>query len=279
MFNPKVSIVIPVYNGSNYLWEAIDSALAQTYQNIEVLVVNDWSTDNWETEKIAKSYWEKIIYFYKKNGGVSTALNMGIKNMRWDYFSWLSHDDVYYPNKIEEQVKELHKLPRDKHYLMYSDFDEVDKNWKVLKHVCLGKQSKNKIFNVFIRGMVHGCTTLIHKSVFEDVWYFNNKLLTVQDTDMWLRIIAKYDMYHIPHILIQSRHHTQQDSNTKKDLHTLEKKNLENDIFDNLRKKYFRKYSYIYFLVQKIILLILLKLSKNSIIKNIYQFVKKILKF
>ena len=88
LFNPKVSIVIPVYNGSNYLREAIDSALAQTYKNIEVIVINDGSNDRGKTDKICKSYGNKIRYFKKENGGVSSALNMGIEKMEGEYFSW-----------------------------------------------------------------------------------------------------------------------------------------------------------------------------------------------
>jgi glycosyltransferase involved in cell wall biosynthesis len=78
-FRPKVSIIIPVYNGENYLHEAIDSALAQTYKNIEILVINDGSTDN--TEKIALAYKDNINYFFKSNGGQSSALNFGIDKM------------------------------------------------------------------------------------------------------------------------------------------------------------------------------------------------------
>ena len=90
--------------------EAIDSAIAQTYQNIEIIVVNDGSNDNGKTREIALSYGDKIRYFEKENGGVSTALNLGIKEMKGEYFSWLSHDDVYYPNKVERQVRELEAL-------------------------------------------------------------------------------------------------------------------------------------------------------------------------
>lgn len=68
-FSPKVSIVIPVYNGANFLARAIKSALSQTYRNIEVLVINDGSRDRGATEAIAKSFGKKIRYFYKKNGG------------------------------------------------------------------------------------------------------------------------------------------------------------------------------------------------------------------
>src|SRR5690554_1481040 len=71
----KVSIVIPVYNGANYLHEAINCALAQTYLNVEVVVVNDGSSDDGETERIALSYGDRIRYFTKENGGVATALN------------------------------------------------------------------------------------------------------------------------------------------------------------------------------------------------------------
>ena len=72
---PKVSIVIPVYNGANYMREAIDSALNQTYKNIEVIVINDGSIDNGETDRIARSYGDRIVYVKKENGGVSSALN------------------------------------------------------------------------------------------------------------------------------------------------------------------------------------------------------------
>ena len=102
---PLVSVVIPAYNASDYLAEAIDSALAQTYKNIEIIVVNDGSGDNGATEQVAVSYGDKIRYFYKKNGGCASALNYGINVMRGDYFSWLSHDDLYLPAKVENLLK------------------------------------------------------------------------------------------------------------------------------------------------------------------------------
>ena len=110
MYRPKISIVIPAYNASNYLAEAIDSALAQTYPNVEIIVVNDGSDDNGSTEQIALSYGDKIRYFSKENGGSSSALNMGIANMTGEWFSWLSHDDLYLPNKLERQIKYLNSL-------------------------------------------------------------------------------------------------------------------------------------------------------------------------
>ena len=78
MYEPKISIVIPAYKAANYLAEAIDSALAQTYSNVEIIVVNDGSPDDGATAAVAKSYGDKIRYFEKENGGSSSALNRGI---------------------------------------------------------------------------------------------------------------------------------------------------------------------------------------------------------
>ena len=119
--DPLVSIVIPVYNGSNYMREAIDSALAQTYSNIEIIVVNDGSNDGGATRDIALSYGDKIRYFEKENGGVSTALNLAIKNMRGQYFSWLSHDDVYLPEKVQTEIDALRKAG-DMSRVVYSNW-------------------------------------------------------------------------------------------------------------------------------------------------------------
>ena len=80
--SPLVSIIIPVYNGSNYLKQAIDSALKQSYSNTEIIVVNDGSTDGGLTEGIAKSYGERIRYYLTKNGGTGAAINYGISQSR-----------------------------------------------------------------------------------------------------------------------------------------------------------------------------------------------------
>jgi glycosyltransferase involved in cell wall biosynthesis len=101
---PLVSIVIPLYNGANFLSEAINCALNQTYSNIEVIVINDGSKDDGAGREVALSFGDKIRYFEQENGGVSAALNHGISKMNGEYFSWLSHDDLYTNDHIEKQV-------------------------------------------------------------------------------------------------------------------------------------------------------------------------------
>lgn len=209
-FEPRISIVIPVYNGANYLREALDSALRQTYRNVEVLVVNDGSTDRDETEKIAKSYGSRIRYFYKENGGVASALNFGIKEMTGEYFSWLSHDDVYYPRKLDRQVEFLRKL-EEKNVVLYGNFEVVDGESKHVALHHLAEKVAEKPQRAILSASIHGCSTLVPKSAFEHVGLFNERLRTVQDNEMWVRVhLAGIHFVHIPEILIKSRVHPEQ---------------------------------------------------------------------
>lgn len=213
--NPKVSIIIPVYNGEKYVSLAIDSALRQTYTNLEVIVVNDGSKDN--TDKICKSYGNKIKYIKKENGGVSSALNEGIKNMSGDYFSWLSHDDLYYPEKVEIEInylKENNLLYTNT--IVYSNYSLVD---------AVGTHLGDRIFDsrslnidsayAILKGGINGLTLLIPKKAFFDVSLFDEKLRCVQDYQLWFTFYKYgYNFVHIPNVLTVTRIHKESDTNT-----------------------------------------------------------------
>ncbi|MFD0673620.1 glycosyltransferase [Cohnella sp. GCM10027633] len=214
---PLVSIVIPVYNGSNYLREAINSALAQTYENIEVLVVNDGSRDDGATENIARSYGDRIRYLYKENGGVATALNLGIQLMQGEYFSWLSHDDIYVPNKIEMAIAALLR-DGDVTRLVFSEYELLNVDSGVSSPVRLGatyseQQLTNGVFPV-IQHLIHGCDVLVHRSHFTRVGIFNEELRTTQDYDLWFRMFRFQKALFIPEPLVISRLHPEQGSKT-----------------------------------------------------------------
>jgi glycosyltransferase involved in cell wall biosynthesis len=219
-FNPLVSIVIPVYNGSNYMRQAIDSALNQTYKNIEILVINDGSKD--ATEQIALSYGSKIRYFNKENGGVASALNLGIKEMKGEYFSWLSHDDIYYPNKVERQIQELRGL-EDRESIVYTDYELVDAN---LNHLYFLKMSADHELRKLHEGLyavvyatLHGCSMLISKSTFTKVGLFDENLRNTQDYDLWFKIFKEgYQLKYVGEVLIKSRSHEEQDSKKSKNV-------------------------------------------------------------
>lgn len=211
--NPKVSIIIPVYKGKDYMREAIDSALNQTYKNIEIIVVNDGSDDGNATRNIALSYGDKIRYFEKENGGVSTALNLAIKNMKGDYFSWLSHDDRYYKNKISEQIEYLKQY--DDETILYSDYDLMDENSNVFaRSIKDHEELVNKPEYALLRGAINGITLLIPKKAFSDCGVFREDLRCTQDYELWQRMMKKYKFVHEPGVLATTRLHSNQTGNT-----------------------------------------------------------------
>jgi len=211
-FSPLVSIIIPVYNGSNYVAEAIDSALAQTYKNIEIIVVNDGSTDN--TEEIAKSYGSKIRYFKKENGGVSTALNLGIKEMKGDYFSWLSHDDLYYPNKIEEDIFFL-KRNANKNIITFTNFDIINEKSEIIHSNVWDNWFNSHMWEyALLRGYLNGNTMLIPTEAFDKYGLFNESLRAIQDYEMFFRLMFYYRYVHLPVKTSALRQHSKRVTNT-----------------------------------------------------------------
>jgi glycosyltransferase involved in cell wall biosynthesis len=212
---PLVSIIIPVYNGSNYLREAIDSALAQTYPRTEILVINDGSSDGGATEEIALSYGDRIRYLKKENGGVSTALNLGIREMRGEYFSWLSHDDLYAPEKVAAEIELLLKYPEETDLIALSADRQIDGKGEMLG----AKRSfpfaegeitvaEEALASLLQRTVFHGCALLIPRTVFDRLGGFDETMRYSQDLLMWLRIfLAGYRLVYTDEPLVYGRVH------------------------------------------------------------------------
>ena len=240
--SPKVSIVIPVYNGSNYLREAIDSALVQTYQNIEIIVVNDGSTDDGATDKIAKSYGDKIRYFTKDNGGVATALNMGIKEMTGEFFSWLSHDDLYEPHKIEFEIRAIQNI--EESVVVYSDYFLIDENSNKFE-VCNLPHVPPGGMRCFLAEstILHGCTLLIPRESLLMSGGFSTTLRTTQDQELWFRLASHYLFIHVSVPLVSVRSHTMQGSVILRDVAVKEQEHLYLSIISNLSETEINTYS------------------------------------
>jgi glycosyltransferase involved in cell wall biosynthesis len=230
MYQPKISIVIPAYNASNYLAEAIDSALDQTYPNVEIIVVNDGSKDDGATERIALSYGDKIRYFSKENGGSSSALNIGIANMTGEWFSWLSHDDLYLPNKLEKQISYINSLQIESSdlskHIFFAPSNKVDAAGKLIKKYnlkqaeFLSEKIRNFPHNGFLIAeptahLFHGCSCLVHRSALAQVGCFNEDLRLLNDVDLWFRFYKEgYHVHFIPEVLVLARIHKAQVSNS-----------------------------------------------------------------
>jgi glycosyltransferase involved in cell wall biosynthesis len=210
-FNPKVSIIMPVYNAARYLREAIDSALAQTYENTEIVVVNDGSSDDGATARIARGFGERIRYFEKSNGGVATALNRGVEEMTGDYFSWLSHDDLYATDKVAIQVTALWHYPDPRKVILYGDYAVFTQNPREATPMAL-PHVEPEDFRRFIttENVLHGCTLLVPRLAFEEHGGFDPGLHTTQDYDLWFRMASTMRFVHQPVILVKARSHAEQ---------------------------------------------------------------------
>lgn len=208
----RVSIIIPVFNGADYLREAIDSALAQDYADYEVIVVNDGSADEGASERIARAYGERIRYFSKPNGGVASALNLAIEHMSGNYFSWLSHDDLYMPDKLSRQVECIRRLGRSD-VVIYSDYAVFSNEPEQAAPVRLPSvPSRDFRFWITVENRLHGCTLLIPRAAFAAVGTFDPALRTTQDYDLWFRMAQRFDFIHLPQVLVRARSHAEQGS-------------------------------------------------------------------
>lgn len=210
MDKPLVSAIIPVYNGSNYINDAINSVLKQTYSNIEIIVIDDGSTDN--TWEIIKTYGDKIKGIHKDNGGVSSALNVGIKNMAGTWFAWLSHDDCWHPEKIEKQIEYVLNNPEC--YVCYTGTNSIDEKGDIIEYSGtngLWYSSGDNIRRlVKQKNYISGITPIVHRSCFQKVGVFNENYRYGQDLDMWIRLMCHYQFDLIPEQLASGRIHSMQ---------------------------------------------------------------------
>ena len=232
-YEPKVSIIMPVYNGEKYVKQALACALNQTYKNIEIIAVNDGSRDN--TDEILSLYSEKITYIKKENGGVSSALNAGIKAMTGDYFAWLSHDDLIDEDHIEKLVRFLRHHKGEK-VIPFSAFKIIDENSDLLFEATINaktlmfdyKTSVLEKYSPLLFGEINGGSVLIPKEAFEKHGLFNENERITQERDMWHRLIDEYRFICVPYDTASIRIHSAQVSNTNSKV-TAEsnKKNLQ----------------------------------------------------
>ena len=227
--NPLVSVIIPVYNGTNYLREAIDSVLAQTYTNYEIIVVDDGSTDG--TWEIVKSYGGRVRGIRKENGGVASALNCGIRVAQGSYIAWLSHDDIFLPEKLERQVRFLQEFKQFK--ACYTDYYITNATGRILSEIKTPWYPREQAIRALFGDMyISGSTMLIEHACFDQVGFFSDSLRYTQDAEMWLRIIRQFDIGHLPEKLMKQRTHPGQGSVGLKPAHREEIKNLYQWIFN-----------------------------------------------
>ena len=203
--NPTVSVIIPTYNRAHLISRAIKSVLNQTYQDFEVIVVDDGSTDN--TEEVIKEFQkkdERIKYVrHEKNKGGSAARNTGIKAARGAYIAFLDSDDEWLPEKLKKQMK-FFKNASPEGGVVYTGF--------IYKDELGGGTSKQHIPKkrgwIFEDILAENCvgttsTVIIKRKCFEKAGLFDENLPSCQDWDMWLKLARHYKFHFIPQVLVK----------------------------------------------------------------------------
>lgn len=184
--NPLVSIIIPAYNVERYIKDAVDSAIGQTYKNIEIIVVDDGSTDG--TKKELESYIKnnKIIYLYQKNKGLSGARNAGINQARGEYIALLDADDMFRLTKIEKQIFFLNNNPDCDFCYTDVEFFRDGNPGKILKSYY--KYHSGKVLKyLFISSFINPSTLFFRKDAVYKFGTFNESFKRAEDLEYYIR--------------------------------------------------------------------------------------------
>ncbi|MFF2446617.1 glycosyltransferase family 2 protein [Neobacillus sp. NPDC058068] len=222
-----VSMVMAVHNGERFLKEALDHALAQTYPHLEIIIVNDGSTDSTPLILDELNDPRARVIHLEKNQGAAHALNVGINNAQGDWIAIQDADDNSYPARIEEQVNYLQQHPSlvgvgTLIHCISGDVDVPDEAYEGVKNF-----KNSNITRRQIRKMIYwGCplthsSVMFSKRVFREVGGYEPKFKIAYDYDLWLKLLEKGDMEVVPKILLDYRIHQSSLSN-KNEVRTID---------------------------------------------------------
>lgn len=201
---PLVSILTPCYNSKEFIAETIESVLAQTYTNFEMIIVDDGPKE--PVKDIVESFRSsKIHYYYTENGGPAKARNYAARRSSGDYVAFLDHDDLWVPQKLEQQ---LEALERDKSVWICSGCQRVNfYTNKILETHQKPDFHKNVFFDILIDNDLCFSSVMIKKSVFFDVGLFDDSIIFMDDRDLYFRIAKIYPLTNLSAIHIINKVH------------------------------------------------------------------------
>ena len=202
-----VSIIMPVFNGQEYISKSIESVLAQSYENWELIIVNDGSTDL--TEEIVYNFQNltnKIKYFHKVNEGQVKATNFGILKSNGDYVAFLDSDDLWESDKL---IKQVNFITNSKNIVfLYSKYNSIDENGNLL-FTNNSYDSLNHYKDLLKRCFIGRLTVIVKKSILVELNLFDEFLHSTDDWDMWIRISKKFKLSFLDEVVASYRIHPQ----------------------------------------------------------------------
>ncbi len=195
MRSPSVSVIIATYNSGAYLKGAIDSVLCQSVSDLELIVVDDGSTDG--TRAVVEQIQDdRMSYLWQPNAGQTSAKNRGIRQARGEFIGFCDGDDYWYPNKLEVQLPLFHKSQATG--VVYSAVDTIDSDGNLLYQLPVNFFRGDVLEHLFLSNFVPFGTALIRRKCIEELGAFDDSLSMGIDWDLWLRISAKYEFDYFP---------------------------------------------------------------------------------
>jgi glycosyltransferase involved in cell wall biosynthesis len=211
-----VSVIIPTRNRLESLCSAIESVLAQTFKDLEIIVVDDGSKQSIKSF-LRDRFSNNLSYFYKKNGGPNSARNLGIKKSSGKFAAFLDDDDLWYPEKIERQLK---KFSENSDLGMVYCSAEISNmsNFMISKATYRGNIFERLLEKNHITGS--SSSVLVKREVFDKVGCFDESLRYSEDYEMWLRIASEYEIDYVDDCLVRIQGH---DDNASNNISAIEK--------------------------------------------------------
>ena len=207
MTDPLVSVIIPTYNRAGFVSQTLQSVLDQTYERMEIVVVDDGSIDN--TREVLREYQDKIKYIYQERSERSKARNEGFRHSQGDYIAFLDSDDVWLPTKIQKQVQILNEKPDVG--LVYVGVQFIDTEGNPYdEDVSWDKPTREELYeDLMTHNIVTGTTSsaMIRRTCLEKVGLFDESMNTCEDLDLYRRIARYYGFHKIDLPLVKFRIH------------------------------------------------------------------------
>lgn len=228
--NGLVSAIIPTYNSGHHIVECVESVLSQTYPHIEIIVVDDGSTDGTQAILFPYVSQQKIRYLRQPNQGPAAARNLAIRNSNGDFIAFVDADDVWLPEKLERQLAIFRN--RDNVGLVYSDGKSIGEKWEMLTKTSrrMREYEKRKA-ELYLRGQVYKgllnsnfiltSSVVVRRNVLEKTGLFLEKMYARrfsygEDFELWLRIARVSEIDFVPQELVERRLHVNQLTHDKR---------------------------------------------------------------
>lgn len=208
--NGKVSVIIPTYNRARYVAQAVDSVLEQSYDNYEIIIVDDGSTD--DTQKTLEPYMDRIRYIYQEHSGVSAARNRGIRESKGQYTAFLDSDDLWLPKKLESQIK----FVGDDHTITFHSVkwfvDNAEEEHLLKRCECVrwprvsgDSYIEDPMLEIALGSYLQLGTLLCLKSTFIEIGFFDETLTAGEDTEWFSRAAmeVRFRYFETPYLKIR----------------------------------------------------------------------------